>query len=66
MENAEILLRLPQVEMMIGLKRSSIYTRIAAGQFPKPVNLGARAVAFRRSEVQAWIAGRVNASGGVA
>jgi prophage regulatory protein len=63
MENTETLLRLPQVEAMIGLKRSSIYTRIAAGSFPRPVSLGARAVAFRKSEVQKWIADRVVASG---
>jgi prophage regulatory protein len=60
----ETLLRLPQVESMIGLKRSSIYSRIAAGEFPKPINLGARAVAFKNSDIQSWIAERARASGG--
>jgi prophage regulatory protein len=55
----EALLRLPQVESLVGLKRSSIYRRIAAGDFPKPISLGGRAVAFPASQVQQWIADRI-------
>ena len=39
------LLRLPAVKARVGLCRSSIYAKIAAGEFPSPINLGARAVA---------------------
>jgi prophage regulatory protein len=55
----EALLRLPQVESLVGLKRSSIYRRIAAGDFPKPISLGGRAVGFPASQVQQWIADRI-------
>jgi len=51
------LLRLPDVEAMVGLKRSAIYARIAAGQFPAACALGGGAVRWRASEVQAWIKG---------
>lgn len=57
----ERLLRMPDVETYTGLKRSSIYRAIEAGNFPKQVKLGARAVGFPASQVQAWIAARVAA-----
>lgn len=31
------------------------------GQFPKPVQLGVRRIAFVRAEVDAWIDARINA-----
>lgn len=53
------MLRLPEVELITGRKRSSIYRDIKAGAFPAPVKLGARAVGFPASQVQAWITGRI-------
>ena len=53
------MLRLPEVESITGRKRSSIYRDIKAGTFPVPVKLGARAVGFPASQVQAWITGRI-------
>lgn len=50
------LLRLPQVESMTGLRRSSIYAGMRNGRFPASVRLGARAVAWREHEVLAWLA----------
>ena len=54
----EQLLRRKQVEAMTGLGRSSIYAAMQRGDFPKPVRLSARAVAWRQSEVAAWIEAR--------
>lgn len=51
-------LRLPEVIAMVGLRRSSIYGMVAAGMFPRPVRLGARAVAWRRADLEAWLAAR--------
>ncbi len=51
-------LRRPEVEARVGLSRSSIYAFMAAGQFPKPIRLGARAVAWRASDIEAWLASR--------
>ena len=54
---AESLLRLPQVEAVVGLKKSKIYSLLQAGQFPAPVRLGPRSVRWKGSAVRAWIVG---------
>ena len=56
------LIRRPKVESKVGLGRSSIYERIARGEFPAPVSLGRRSVAWIESEIDAWIAARISAS----
>jgi prophage regulatory protein len=55
----ERLLRMPEVEKLCGLKRSSIYRRVSDGTFVRPVSLGGRAVGFPASQVQQWIADRI-------
>ena len=57
------LLRLPGIEALTGLKKSTIYTHMANKDdpFPAPVRIGARAVAWRESDVLAWIAARTEA-----
>ena len=52
------LLRLPEVSSGIGLQKTCIYGLIAAGRFPRPVQLTATAVAWRSDEVAAWVAAR--------
>ncbi len=49
------LLRLPEVELTTGLKKSAIYQRVKLRTFPQPLKLGAKAVAWRSDEVQEWI-----------
>jgi prophage regulatory protein len=51
-------LRLPEVRARVGLSKSSIYAFIAADQFPKPIRIGARAVAWRLSDIEAWLASK--------
>jgi len=58
----ERILRLPAVKDRTGLSRSSVYEKIAAGDFPKPISLGARAVGWLESDIDAWIDGRVGVS----
>lgn len=41
------------------LSRSLIALMAAEGQFPKPVELGVRRIAFVRAEVDAWIDSRI-------
>ncbi len=60
------ILRLPTVKVRTGLSRSSIYQRIAEGSFPKQVSLGARAIGWLESEVDAWLASRIQISRGSA
>lgn len=53
------ILRLPTVKSESGYSRSTIYLRIAQGLWPKPVNLGARAVGWPAGEVAAMNAARI-------
>ncbi len=60
----ERLLRLPDVERLTGLRKSSIYTymgKVNGHGFPVPVRLTARSVAWRESDVLRWIASRTEA-----
>jgi prophage regulatory protein len=49
------ILRRKQVEARTGLSRSTIYLRIQEGSFPRPINLGARAVGWLENEIEAWL-----------
>lgn len=62
MDNPEKIIRLLSVKALCGLSRSTIYNRIAVGEFPSPVSLGPRSVGWLESEINAWIASRINAS----
>lgn len=57
----EKLLRMPEVEDLTGLDRSTIYRKIKADppQFPLPVKIGARSIAFKASELQAYLEERI-------
>ena len=55
---SEILLRIRKVREIVALSRTELYRRIRAGDFPVPIALGRRAVAWRDSDIQAWIAAR--------
>lgn len=49
------LLKLKDVMYTTGLARSTVYKYISDGNFPKPVSLGERNVAWLESEIQDWI-----------
>ncbi|WP_416383206.1 helix-turn-helix transcriptional regulator [Marinobacter sp. F4218] len=53
------MLRRPEVESITGRSRSAIYEGIANGTFPRPVRIGARAVAWPESVIRQWIADRM-------
>jgi prophage regulatory protein len=55
----ETILRLPAVKARTGLSRSTIYLRVSEGAFPKPINLGPRAVGWIESEIESWLAARI-------
>ena len=54
--------RLGVVISMVGLSRSTIYLLMAAGEFPKSISLGKRAVGWLESDIHAWIDSRITAS----
>ncbi|XLP07234.1 AlpA family transcriptional regulator [Alteromonas marina] len=49
------LMKLRDVMHTTGLARSTVYKYIADGNFPKPVSLGERNVAWLENEIQDWI-----------
>jgi prophage regulatory protein len=58
------LYRLRELSARIGLGRSAVYQAIKDGRFPKPVRVGARAVAWRHQDIEAWLAERATQRGG--
>ncbi len=56
------ILRLPAVRARTGLSRSTLYLFMARGEFPRPIRLGQHAVGWLESDVQKWIADRVERS----
>jgi prophage regulatory protein len=53
------ILRLKDVIERTGLARSTIYLYISRGQFPRPVNIGHRAVGWLEAEVEQWLASKI-------
>lgn len=47
--------RRKELESILGLSRSTIYAKMAEGDFPKPIKLGARAVGWPEAEIAAWL-----------
>ena len=57
------LIRLPLVSDRTGLGKSSIYAGVKSRTFPAPVRLSARAVAWRETDIDQWIAARLTTRG---
>ena len=56
---AHTILRLPAVKARTGLSRSTIYLRVSEGHFPRPVQLGGRAVGWVDAEIDEWLAQQI-------
>jgi prophage regulatory protein len=61
---SERFLRLRDVQLRVPYSRSSIYLMISRGEFPRQISLGGRAVAWIESEIEDWIAKRIDARDG--
>ena len=64
-DNARFL-RLPAVMEVTGLKQSTLLGCVKAGEFPRPVSLSRRCVAWVRADVDKWVDSRIAAGAGVA
>ena len=58
-----LLLKLPQVQRLLQVSRSWIYAAMAAGEFPKPVQIGRHAVRWVAAEIRAWVKDRPRGGG---
>ena len=50
------LLRLSEVIVRVGLKKTAIYSRIKAGVFPEPIKLSQRCSRWRAEDIERWVA----------
>lgn len=55
-------LRLKNVIILTGFSRSWIYEAIRRGDFPAPISIGARAVAWTEQSIAEWQALRIEQS----
>ena len=53
------ILRIREVLRITGLGRSSLYAKVARGDFPRPVKIGKRASGWLSSEVSDWLQSRI-------
>lgn len=53
-QSSTLFLRMHSVVKITGLGRSTIYRLMANHEFPCPVRLTSRAVAWRSSDIDAW------------
>ena len=49
------LLKLPEVCRIVGISRTTIYDKMRAETFPRPVDIGSGAVRWRESDVRGWM-----------
>lgn len=70
-QSALTILRRKQVEARTGLSRSTIYAKLRQNPkrpgdfdptFPQPISVGARAVGWVESEIDAWLAAQIEKS----
>ncbi len=57
------LMRISEVITRVSYSRSTIYAKVRAGTFPKPIKMGDNAVAWLESDIESWIRDRVESSG---
>jgi prophage regulatory protein len=55
-QGGEQLLRLPQLQEILGISRATIYRYVNSGKLPAPVKLSAKCVAWRASAINQWLA----------
>jgi len=56
------ILRLPLVIQLTGLSRSTLYLRMANGEFPLSISLGGRSVGWLEDDVDNWLAQKIEDS----
>lgn len=54
------LIKLTEVMNITSLARSTVYKYISDDEFPKPVSLGGRAVAWVEEEIHDWIEDKIS------
>lgn len=58
-EQLRSFLRLSEVKTATGMSRSWLYEAIRRGEFPAPISIGVRAVAWDSADIADWQASRI-------
>lgn len=61
-EQLQTFLRIKQVKAITGMSRSWLYEAIRRGDFPAPITIGSRAVAWDADSIANWQARRIEQS----
>lgn len=59
----KLLYRADDLIEMLGFGRAHLYNLMKRGEFPQPIKLGHRAVAWPAQTIEAWLAERMAAAG---
>ena len=54
--------RLSQLKKQLSVSRSSIWSWVKQGKFPKPIKLGKNCTAWNAEDVHVWIQSRIDLS----
>ena len=57
------LLRLPEVETLVGIRKSSIYELMRQGKFPPCIRITSRLSAWPESAIYQWVQDRIHKGG---
>ena len=57
------MLRINEVMKITAMSKTTIYRWINANQFPKPLNLSSKSVAWLESDIHDWITSKIEARG---
>ena len=52
------IMRRPEVLETVGIAVSTLYDWVASGRFPRPIRLGPKAVGWRVTDIDQWLAER--------
>ena len=47
-----------EVERLLGVAKSTLRSMVKNGEFPQPIRIGARRIAWASSDYEAWVAER--------
>lgn len=54
------LIRMKELNALFGIPTSTVWDWIKKGNFPKPIKMGERFIAWRESELTAWLDAKQN------
>ncbi len=60
--SGKLLYRVNQLTAEIGISRAHLYQLVKRGEFPQPIKIGNRAIAWPAQAIEAWIAERAAAA----